>query len=156
MQDLPRGTYPTAVWPAGLTHLPQPGLVAGGFVRPQWLIDANVKAHTEGHAVKWHLVATDHEATIRALADRVNLAEGWNLNASRGCELRTFVMGDIDVTCEVECEPASGDGWNEPREEARFTILRAYLNGRWNDAEDVIPGPVLERWTVSLYEGGNA
>lgn len=34
-QPLPRGPYPTAKWPEGCTHLPQPGLVAGGFVRPQ-------------------------------------------------------------------------------------------------------------------------
>ena len=132
------------------SYLPR---VPSGFVRPQWLIDANVKRYTDPHGTRWHLVAADHEATIRALADRVNIAEGNNLKPARGCRLATFIMGDIDVTCEYEYEPASGDGWNEPREEASFAILRAYLNGRWNDAEDVIPGPVLERWTVQLYEG---
>lgn len=155
---LPRGPYPTAKWPEGCTHLPTatPGLVPSGMVRAQWLIDANKAAHTSGFEVKWHLVATDHEATIRALAERVNVAEGRDLTVSRGCKLTWLVMGDIEVPVEYEHEPASGDGWDEPRLEEQFTLLRAYLNGRWNDVEDVIPGPVLERWTAGLYEGDGA
>ena len=156
---LPRGPYPTLQFPQGLPVLQPaaiPGLLPKGHINARWLIDANLKAHTEGHAVKWHLVATDHEATIRALADRVNVAEGRELTVSPGCKLTWLVMGDIEVPVEYEYEPASGDGWNEPRLEAQITLLRAYLNGRWNDVEDVIPGPVLERWTASLYEGGEA
>lgn len=156
-QPLPRGTYPTAKWPEGCTHLPTatPGLVPAGMVRAQWLIDANKAAHTSGYEVKWHLVATDHEATIRALADRVNVAEGHNLKAARGCSLAYLVFGPLEVAVEYEFEPASGDGWNEPRYEASVSVLRVYLNGCWCDAEDVASADQIAKWEVDIMEGGD-
>ena len=156
-QPLPRGDYPTAVWPEGCTHLPTatPGLVPNGMVRAQWLIDANKAAHTSGYEVKWHLVATDHEATIRALADRVNVAEGNNLKAARGCHLAYLVFGPLEVAVEYEFEPASGDGWNEPRYEASVSVLRVYLNGCWCDAADVASGDQITKWEVDIMEGGD-
>lgn len=157
-QPLPRGPYPTAKWPEGCTHLPTatPGLVPAGMVRAQWLIDANKAAHTSGYEVKWHLVATDHEATIRALADRVNVAEGHNLKAARGCSLAYLVFGPLEVAVEYEFEPASGDGWNEPRYEASVSVLRVYLNGYWCDAEDVASEDQIMRWEERLLEGEDA
>ncbi len=156
-QPLPRGEYPTAKWPEGCTHLPTatPGLVPNGMVRAQWLIDANKAAHTSGFEVKWHLVATDHEATIRALADRVNVAEGNNLKAARGCHLAYLVFGPLEVAVEYEFEPASGDGWNEPRYEASVSVLRVYLNGYWCDAADVASGDQITKWEVDIMEGGD-
>ena len=157
-QPLPAGPYPTAQWPAGLTHIPLPATTPGalplGCINPGWLIDANIKAHTEGHAVKWHLVATDHEATIRALADRVNVAEGNNLKAARGCSLAYLVFGPLEVAVEYEFEPASGDGWNEPRYEASVSVRRVYLNGHWCDAQDVASADQISKWEVSILEGG--
>ena len=154
---LPRGEYPTAKWPEGCTHLPTatPGLVPAGMVRAQWLIDANKAAHTSGYEVKWHLVATDHEATIRALADRVNVAEGNNLKAARGCSLAYLVFGPLEVAVEYEFEPASGDGWNEPRYEASVSVLRVYLNGCWCDAADVASADQITKWEVDIMEGGD-
>ena len=156
-QPLPRGEYPTAKWPEGCTHLPTvtPGLVPNGMVRAQWLIDANKAAHTSGFEVKWHLVATDHEATIRALADRVNVAEGRNLKAARGCSLAYLVFGPLEVAVEYEFEPASGDGWNEPRYEASVSVLRVYLNGCWCDAADVASEDQITKWEVDIMEGGD-
>lgn len=156
-QPLPRGEYPTAKWPEGCTHLPTvtPGLVPNGMVRAQWLIDANKAAHTSGFEVKWHLVATDHEATIRALADRVNVAEGNNLKAARGCSLAYLVFGPLEVAVEYEFEPASGDGWNEPRYEASVSVLRVYLNGCWCDAADVASEDQITKWEVDIMEGGD-
>ena len=156
-QPLPRGEYPTAKWPEGCTHLPTvtPGLVPNGMVRAQWLIDANKAAHTSGFEVKWHLVATDHEATIRALADRVNVAEGNNLKAARGCSLAYLVFGPLEVAVEYEFEPASGDGWNEPRYEASVSVLRVYLNGCWCDAADVASADQITKWEVDIMEGGD-
>jgi len=156
-QPLPRGEYPTAKWPEGCTHLPTatPGLVPAGMVRAQWLIDANKAAHTSGFEVKWHLVATDHEATIRALADRVNVAEGRNLKAARGCSLAYLVFGPLEVAVEYEFEPASGDGWNEPRYEASVSVLRVYLNGCWCDAADVASEDQISKWEVDIMEGGD-
>ena len=156
-RPLPRGPYPTAVWPEGCTHLPTatPGLVPAGMVRAQWLIDANKAAHTSGFEVKWHLVATDHEATIRALAERVNVAEGNNLKAARGCSLAYLVFGPLEVAVEYEFEPASGDGWNEPRYEASVSVLRVYLNGCWCDAEDVASADQIAKWEVDIMEGGD-
>jgi len=156
-QPLPRGEYPTAKWPEGCTHLPTatPGLVPAGMVRAQWLIDANKAAHTSGFEVKWHLVATDHEATIRALADRVNVAEGNNLKAARGCSLAYLVFGPLEVAVEYEFELASGDGWNEPRYEASVSVLRVYLNGCWCDAADVASADQITKWEVDIMEGGD-
>ena len=156
-QPLPRGEYPTAKWPEGCTHLPTvtPGLVPNGMVRAQWLIDANKAAHTSGYEVKWHLVATDHEATIRALADRVNVAEGNNLKAARGCSLAYLVFGPLEVAVEYEFEPASGDGWNEPRYEASVSVRRVYLNGHWCDAQDVASADQITKWEVDIMEGGD-
>ena len=156
-QPLPRGEYPTAKWPEGCTHLPTvtPGLVPNGMVRAQWLIDANKAAHTSGYEVKWHLVATDHEATIRALADRVNVAEGNNLKAARGCSLAYLTFGPLEVAVEYEFEPASGDGWNEPRYEASVSVLRVYLNGCWCDAADVASADQITKWEVDIMEGGD-
>lgn len=156
-QPLPRGEYPTLKWPEGCTHLPTatPGLVPAGMVRAQWLIDANKAAHTSGFEVKWHLVATDHEATIRALAERVNVAEGHNLKAARGCSLAYLVFGPLEVAVEYEFEPASGDGWNEPRYEASVSVLRVYLNGCWCDAADVASADQITKWEVDIMEGGD-
>ena len=155
---LPRGPYPTLQFPQGLPVLQPaaiPGLLPKGHINARWLIDANLKAHTEGHAVKWHLVATDHEATIRALADRVNVAEGNNLKAARGCSLAYLVFGPLEVAVEYEFEPASGDGWNEPRYEASVSVLRVYLNGCWCDAADVASGDQITKWEVDIMEGGD-
>lgn len=156
-QPLPRGPYPTAKWPEGLEHL-QPATaprIPSGFVRPAWLIEANTKAHTEDGSVKWHLVAADHEATIRALAERVNVAEGHNLKAARGCSLAYLVFGPLEVAVEYEFEPASGDGWNEPRYEASVSVLRVYLNGCWCDAADVASEDQITKWEVDIMEGGD-
>ncbi len=169
-QPLPRGPYPTLKWPEGCTQMSaavvkeslttpvqsKPGLVPSGMVRAQWLIDANKAAHTDGVNVKWHLVATDHEATIRALADRVNVAEGNNLKAARGCSLAYLVFGPLEVAVEYEFEPASGDGWNEPRYEASVSVLRVYLNGYWCDADDVASEDQIRRWEERLLEGEDA
>lgn len=125
-------------------------MTISGPVNAQALIDAARQA--DGDA--WHLVAVHLEGAIRALADRVNVAEGHHLRAARGCQIAVMTLGAASVPVEFQHTPAGGDGWNEPSYPATYTILRAYLSGRWCDAEDVIPGPVLERWTVELYEGG--
>ena len=162
-QPLPRGEYPTAKWPEGCTHLPTvtPGLVPNGMVRAQWLIDANKAAHTSGFEVKWHLVATDHEATIRALAGRVNVAEGHNLNVARGCSLAYLVFGPLKVAVEYESErgqreiiAADPDDCQEGIAPS-VSVLRVYLNGCWCDAADVASADQITKWEVDIMEGGD-
>ena len=154
-RPLPRGPYPTAVWPAGCTHLePAAATAPAGMVRAAWLIDANTKRYTDQTGTRWHMVAAEHERTIRELADRVNVAEGNNLKAARGCSLAYLVFGPLEVAVEYEFEPASGDGWNEPRYEASVSVLRVYLNGHWCDATDVASADQISKWEVSILEGG--
>lgn len=37
---------------------------------------------------------------------------------------------DYPIVCHLEYEPADGDGWNEPRTEARMVLCVAYLVGQ--------------------------
>lgn len=85
----------------------------------------------------------------------MNVAEGNNLKAARGCSLAYLVFGPLEVAVEYEFEPASGDGWNEPRYEASVSVLRVYLNGCWCDAADVASGDQITKWEVDIMEGGD-
>lgn len=49
----------------------------------------------------------------------------------RGLFAFEYVIGDLDepLVCHLEYEAETGDGWNEPRYEARVTLGAAYLRG---------------------------
>lgn len=139
------------------------GKLPSGMVRAQWLIDANVKRYTskDGTDIRWHMVAADHEATIRALADRLNVAEGYNLTAERGCRLTWLTFGPIEVAVEYEFERgqreiiAADPDKSQEGIAPSVSVLRVYLNGYWCDAEDVASEKQIERWEETILEGGD-
>jgi len=104
--------------------------------------------------------APDRAATLAAeLAGQAALAElarwqGKGLTPQAGCGLHQCILGDADVWVEYEYEPASGDGWNEPREEASVNVICVLINGVMCDAQDVAPHR-CEEWAVEIMEALN-
>lgn len=124
----------------------------------QHLIEANVRAHTVDGYSSFHMIAEAHERTIRDLVAQLNVLQGVGLRASRGCEIVEKVYGDITVSVEVEYEPGQREIVNAEPDycqegfEPTVSVLRVFLNGRWNDAQDVVPEATLERWECELRE----
>ena len=122
------------------------------------LIEANIKAHTVDGYTAFHMVAEAHERTIRNLVAEVNELRGWNLKADRGCQIVEKTYGDITVSVEIEYEAGQHEIVNAEPDycqegfEPTVTVLRVFLNGRWNDAQDVVPEGTLERWECELRE----
>ena len=117
---------------AKAARTPRPAPIA------DWLITANTKQHTVSGCTSWHMVAAAHEATIRHLAHQLQTINGANAIAAPGCEIVEANIGPASVRVEVECEPASGDGWNEPRHEADFAASRVLINGMWVQIDTAI------------------
>lgn len=78
--------------------------------------------------------------------------EGRDVTAQPGCVIERMVLGDADVLVEFECEPASGDGWNEPRYEASVEAIQVYINGAWCDIADVGCEDAADRWVIEAKE----
>jgi len=105
------------------------------------------------------MTAPDRAATLAhyegqaALAALAELArwQGKGLTPQAGCGLHQCILGDADVWVEYEYEPASGDRWNEPREEASVTVICVLINGVMCDAQDVAPHR-CEEWAVEIMQ----
>lgn len=132
--------------------------LGAGFVRAQWVIDANTKRHTNPDTgdVKWHLVALEHEATIGELAALYNDAAGHSAAPSSGCRIAYLPFGPLRVAVEYEAEPEEGDGWNEPHYPASVAVLAVYLNGQWCRADDVATAEQIEAWQEQILDGVEA
>jgi len=111
--------------------------------------------------------ATALEATMasqRKLADAWAIGQnaiaelaawkGKGLTPQIGCGLQEATLGDAKVWIEYEYEPASGDGFNEPREEASVTVIGVLINGTMCDAQDVAPH-MLDEWSVEVMAALN-
>ena len=92
-------------------------------------------------------------AQVGALQRAIDELHGKTLQAASGCGLQQVHLGDADVWVEYEYEPASGDGWDEPREEATVTVIGVFLNGVMCSA-DVAP-QMIEEWEVEIMESLN-
>lgn len=57
----------------------------------------------------------------------------------------------VPVVCEFECSPASGDGWNEPREPASVELIWVWIGGMRMDGED-FSKYWQERWALEFEE----
>lgn len=92
------------------------------------------------------------EHRLRDACNEIATLKGENATPARGCHFLHSYFGAASVVVEYEIEPASGDGWNEPRYEAEVTILRVLLNGVWCDAEDVASERTRQRWAEEVFE----
>ena len=95
---------------------------------------------------------------LHALLDELKRAldafHGAGLQAAAGCGLHETTLGEAAVWVEYEYEPASGDGWNEPREQATVSVTGVLINGKLCKAQDVAPH-MLEEWAVEVMESLN-
>jgi len=123
-------------------------------VNASHLIEANIKAHTSQGYTAWHMVAGAHEATVRDLAAELNTLKGIGHTPQAGCFFSEKFLGEATVLIEFEAEPASGDGWNEPRREAEVHVLQVLVNGAWIDA-DLIDPSTVERWETEMLEAAD-
>jgi hypothetical protein len=84
-QPLPRGPYPTATWPEGLTHLQPAAQVASNGQKPEriaavqamgaeWLIAFEIDGP---HEAQHYQVGTLRSLPARALVDKVKLGGKW-------------------------------------------------------------------------------
>lgn len=85
------------------------------------------------------------EADIAGLKRELDTLAGRNATPQNDCFHVACFLGDADVLVEFEYEPASGDGWNQPREEESVTLLCALVNGVWVDAHQFAES-VQEAW----------
>ncbi len=90
-------------------------------------------------------------AAAQKLADELAVLHGYGLHPANGCFHAECFLGDADVTVEYEHTGASGDGWNEPREDESITPLCAWINGQWVDAEK-FDADVLSKWHEKGWE----
>jgi hypothetical protein len=95
---------------------------------------------------------------LRLLHDELIIYTGDAEKARAGCFLTRKVLGDAEVLCEYEFERSEPDRPNAdlpnpgPGHPASAYVLQVLLNGRWCDAEDVVPQHVLDRWHEELVE----
>lgn len=115
--------------------------------------------HTEAEAGSLRELVRDLNALCAKQAsligqqrEELRTLKGTNATPQRGCSFHTTTLGDADVLCEYEFEPASGDGWNEPREPATVTLIQLFINGKWCDAEDILSRERIERIEVEIAE----
>lgn len=118
------------------------------------LIEANVKAHTSQGYTAAHMVQAAHETTIRGLVAELNTLKGIGHKPQAGCYFAEKFLGDAPVLIEFEVEPASGDGWNEPRHEAEVHVLQVLVNGVWIET-DLIDPSTVERWETELLQAAD-
>ena len=95
------------------------------------LIARNIKAHTVDGYTAAHAVQDAHERSIRDLVAELNTLHGLGQNAANGCVIFTVPLEDAEVMVEFEIEPASGDGWDEPRYERSISATSAFIGGVW-------------------------
>ena len=103
--------------------------------------------------------APDKKAALAHYEGQAAIAElarwqGKGLMPRPGCGLHQTSLDDAEVWIEYEYEPASGDGWNEPREEASVTVIGILINGVMCDAQDVAPH-MVDEWSVEIMEALN-
>ena len=120
--------------------------------RAAWLIE---QAKRKGSAQIDRLDALEN--TIRDLCADLAVMYGDDLTVSKGCEIAELIFGDGTAQVEFEYRagyPAKLYGPPEncyPAEDEEITILRAYLHGRWHDAE-LFSQAVLESWDSQISE----
>lgn len=89
---------------------------------------------------------------LESIATRLAEYEGQDVMPQNGCLIERMTLGDSDVLVEFECEPASGDGWDEPRVESSVEAIQVYINGSWLDIGDVVPESVADGWVEKAQE----
>lgn len=89
---------------------------------------------------------------LREIGARLAEYEGRDVMPQTGCVIERMTLGDADVLVEFECEPASGDGWNEPRHQASVEAIAVYINGAWCDISDIGCEDAADRWVVEVQE----
>ena len=126
------------------------------------LIERNTRAHSQDGYTSWHMVAAAHEATIRDVVAQLNAATGIGVMPAHGCELASMFLGDAAVWVEYEFERGQREITQADPDDCQegiapsVSILQVYINGRWCDAQDVVPDAVLTRWEESLLGGADA
>lgn len=140
------------------TAQPLPAAPPGAPARPvpmaEWIIQANTQRHTVNGYTSFPALAEAHAVSIRELARQLQTLNGANASPASGCHISEQRLGTISVQVEFEGEPASGDGWNEPRHEIEIVVTRVFLHGTWQDAQDVVPQAVIDRWEAAICAGG--
>lgn len=114
---------------------------------------ARASCTRDGFTTSYAALCVLLENQIRQLCHEINVLQGKGQRPARGCAFHESNLGAAHVLIEYEVEPASGDGWNEPRYEAQVTVLRVFINGQWCDAEDVASDATIERWTEEIVQG---
>ena len=140
-QPLPRGEYPTAVWPEGCTHLP-----------PRRPINA-------GHVARW-FDTLDHAPLLteaKKLAIDAALAAGYGHTPQDGAHVEMLILGDTEVPVEFEYSAGSpGRTYGPPEdcyesEPEEVNLLGVFINGQWIDV-DVIAEDVRDRWVQAVID----
>lgn len=89
---------------------------------------------------------------LQSLAARLSEFEGHDVMPQAGCQVERMTLGSADVLVEFECEPESGDGWNEPHYDASVIPLQVFINGAWCDIGDVVPEATATAWSVEVQQ----
>jgi hypothetical protein len=141
MPPLPRGEYPTAKWPEGLTHLP-----------PSRPINA-------GHVARW-LETLDHGALLieaKKLALDAALAAGYGHTPQASAHVEMLILGDTEVPVEFKYSAGSpGRTYGPPEncyesEPEEVNLMGVFINGQWIDV-DVIAEDVRDRWVQAICD----
>jgi hypothetical protein len=116
------------------------------------VIDGNTRAHSQDGYTSWHMVASAHETSIRALTAQINELQGIGAKPQLGCHFREVSLGDLTVNIEFEFEGGEPQTHDHPGCEASVTILQVFLNGCWVDPADFVSPAVIERWEQEILE----
>lgn len=87
---------------------------------------------------------------LESIAARLAEYEGRDLMARNGCAIEVMDLGNTSAPVEFEVQPASGDGFEEPRFDGSVTPVQVYLNGRWCDIADAVPEEACDRWVEEV------
>lgn len=117
------------------------------------LIERNTRNHTVDGYTSYPALAGAHESTIRALCAELSILQARNLQCMPGTRHATMMLGAASVLVEYETQDEEARTYEHPGSPASVAVLRAFINGHWCDAGDVIPKSVIERWECDLLEG---
>jgi len=114
-------------------------------VNADHIIARNVGKHAQDGCINENAVRYEHERSIRDLVAELNTLRGVGQNAANGCVIFTMPLEDAEVMVEFEIEPASGDGWDEPRYERSISATAAFIGGVWVPAS-IFQLHITEQW----------